>query len=171
MAYLSTVALRLRRMAFCSRVRRRRVSAAAQAPKSDPAAGDRPAVDRAGAPVKAAAAKTETSKTDAPRPVDPKKLAQSVTIYRDDYGVPHIDGPTDESVVFGFAYAQAEDYFWQVEDTYILCLGRYGEVLRRQGAEFRSAQPRVRNLPDLAGRLSRSSSPRCRRCARPSSPV
>ena len=45
-----------------------------------------------------------------------EKLAQQVTIYRDPYGVPHIDGPTDESVVFGFAFAQAEDYFWQIED-------------------------------------------------------
>jgi acyl-homoserine lactone acylase PvdQ len=55
-------------------------------------------------------------------------LARSVLIYRDAWGTPHIDGPTDESVVFGFAYAQAEDYFWQVEDTYILGLGRYSEV-------------------------------------------
>ena len=31
-------------------------------------------------------------------------LARSVTIYRDAYGVPHIYGPTDESVVFGAAY-------------------------------------------------------------------
>ncbi|MGE0605684.1 MAG: penicillin acylase family protein [Pirellulales bacterium] len=63
----------------------------------------------------------------------PRQLAASVTIYRDAHGVPHIDGPTDASVVFGFAYAQAEDYFWQIEDTYILCLGRYAEVYGPQG--------------------------------------
>src|SRR5436853_48725 len=57
-----------------------------------------------------------------------EELAKSVTIYRDTFGVPHIDGPTDASVAFGFAYAQAEDYFWQIEDTYILCLGRYAEA-------------------------------------------
>src|SRR5262249_27014143 len=57
--------------------------------------------------------------------VDAEALAKSATIHRDDYGTPHIEGPTDESVVFAFAYAQAEDYFWQLEDNYILALGRY----------------------------------------------
>lgn len=57
-----------------------------------------------------------------------ESLARSAVIYRDNWGTPHIDGPTDESVVFAFAYAQAEDYFWQVEDTYVLSLGRYAEV-------------------------------------------
>ncbi len=31
-------------------------------------------------------------------------MAQSVTIRRDEWGVPHIDGPTDASVAFGMAY-------------------------------------------------------------------
>jgi penicillin amidase len=57
-----------------------------------------------------------------------EQLAASVTIYRDGYGTPHIDGPTDAAVLFGLAYAQAEDNFWQVEDNYILALGRYSEV-------------------------------------------
>ncbi len=57
-----------------------------------------------------------------------EKLAAQVTIHRDEWGVPHIEGPTDASVAFGFAYAQAEDYFWQVEDTYIASLGRSTEV-------------------------------------------
>jgi acyl-homoserine-lactone acylase len=55
-------------------------------------------------------------------------VARSVTIHRDAYGVPHVTGPTDESVVFGFIYAQAEDNFWQVEDSYIQALGRAAEV-------------------------------------------
>src|SRR5580700_6538827 len=55
---------------------------------------------------------------------DPK----SVTIYRDNYGVPHVFGPTDASCVFGYAYAQAEDNFWQIEDSYIRALGRASEV-------------------------------------------
>ncbi|MBC7968026.1 MAG: penicillin acylase family protein, partial [Fuerstia sp.] len=57
-----------------------------------------------------------------------KQLAGSVTIHRDEWGVAHILGPTDECVVFGMGYAQAEDYFWQVEDTAIRALGRYAEV-------------------------------------------
>jgi acyl-homoserine-lactone acylase len=61
------------------------------------------------------------------------RLARGVTIYRDAYGVPHIHGQSDEHVVFAYAYAQAEDNFWQIEDTYILSLGRYSEVHGRQG--------------------------------------
>src|ERR1044072_3084586 len=57
-----------------------------------------------------------------------EKLAHSVTIYRDSYGVPHVSGPPDASCVFGYAYAQAEDNFWQVEDNYIQAIGRAAEV-------------------------------------------
>lgn len=56
------------------------------------------------------------------------KLARSVTIYRDTYGVPHVFGRTDASTVFGFAYAQAEDNFWRVEENFILALGRASEL-------------------------------------------
>ena len=55
-------------------------------------------------------------------------IARSVTIYRDGYGVPHIYGPTDASCVFGYLYAQAQDNFWQIEDSYIRALGRASEV-------------------------------------------
>jgi acyl-homoserine lactone acylase PvdQ len=51
-----------------------------------------------------------------------------VTIYRDTYGVPHVFGSTDASTVFGFAYAQAEDNFWRVEENFILALGRASEL-------------------------------------------
>ncbi len=64
----------------------------------------------------------------APDSIDPKQLAADVTIYRDTWGVPHVDGKTDEAAIFGFMYAQAEDFFWQVEDSCILGLGRYSEV-------------------------------------------
>ena len=55
-------------------------------------------------------------------------LAKSVTIRRDNFGVPHVYAPTDAACVFGFIYAQAEDYFWQVEDNYLRSLGRAAEV-------------------------------------------
>ncbi|MEQ8857437.1 MAG: penicillin acylase family protein [Pseudomonadales bacterium] len=54
--------------------------------------------------------------------------AETVTLHRDQWGVPHVYGPSDESVVFGYLYAQAEDNFWQVEDTFIQAIGRYAEV-------------------------------------------
>src|ERR1039457_5501174 len=93
------------------------------------------------------------------------QLAKSVTIYRDTYGVPHIYGPTDASCVFGYAYAQAEDNFWQIEDSYIRSLGRasevYGEktvaddrlvraleIPRLSKAEYDHASSRMRQLAD-----------------------
>ena len=57
-----------------------------------------------------------------------QRLARSVTIYRDTYGVPHVFGRTDASTVFGFAYAQAEDNFWRVEENFIFALGRASEL-------------------------------------------
>lgn len=69
-----------------------------------------------------------TEVTAGPEALDPERLAAAVTIYRDEWGVPHIDGENDEAAVFGLAHAQAEDYFWQVEDTYIASLGRAAEA-------------------------------------------
>ena len=57
-----------------------------------------------------------------------EEMARTVTIYRDTYGVPHVFGRTDASTVFGFAYAQAEDNFWRVEENFILALGRASEL-------------------------------------------
>ena len=61
-----------------------------------------------------------------------EKIARSVSIYRDNWGAPHVYGPTDVSVIFGFIYAQAEDNFWQIEDSYIQALGRASEVYGEQ---------------------------------------
>lgn len=88
-----------------------------------------------------------------------------VTIYRDEWGVPHIYGPTDASVVFGAAYAQAEDNWWQVEDNFVRAIGRgaelYGEdallddylargleITRRSIEEYRRAPEPLRLLYD-----------------------
>lgn len=61
--------------------------------------------------------------------IDPAdRMAARVTIIRDTWGVPHIYGPTDGSVVFGLGYAQAEDNFWQIEDDYLFALGRAAAV-------------------------------------------
>src|SRR5215471_10793754 len=94
-----------------------------------------------------------------------ERIARTVTIYRDTYGVPHIYGPTDASVVFGLAYCQAEDNFWQVEDNYIRAVGRatevYGEsalaadltdhalgIPRLALAEYERTAPQMRRLYD-----------------------
>jgi acyl-homoserine-lactone acylase len=101
-----------------------------------------------------------------------EQLARSVTIYRDSYGVPHIYGPTDVSCVFGYAYAQAEDNFWQVEDNYIQAIGRAAEVNGEEAltedllnrtleitklsvTEYKNASPHTRELCDaFAGGLN-----------------
>ena len=94
-----------------------------------------------------------------------ERLARSVTIYRDSYGVPHVYGPTDASCVFGYAYAQAEDNFRQVEDNYIQAIGRAAEVDGEEAvtadllnrtfeiaklsvAEYKNANPHTRELCD-----------------------
>ena len=59
--------------------------------------------------------------------------SEEVQIYRDDWGVPHIFSDTDAGSVYGYVYAQAEDNFWQVEDTIIQALGRYAEVVGEAG--------------------------------------
>ncbi|MBA3670943.1 MAG: penicillin acylase family protein, partial [Gemmatimonadaceae bacterium] len=54
--------------------------------------------------------------------------AASVSITRDDWGIPHVHGRTDADAVFGLLYAQAEDDFPRVETNYISALGRLAEV-------------------------------------------
>ena len=90
-------------------------------------------------------------------------LAKTATIQRDTFGVPHVYGPTDASCVFGFIYAQAEDYFWQIEDSYFRSLGRaaevYGdkslpddlvnralEITRLSREEYQSATPKTKEI-------------------------
>jgi acyl-homoserine-lactone acylase len=57
-----------------------------------------------------------------------QKQSQSVTIIRDNWGIPHIYGKTDADAVFGLLYAQCEDDFKRVEMNYIEKLGRLAEV-------------------------------------------
>lgn len=60
------------------------------------------------------------------------RMARSVTIVRDEWGIPTVYGPSDAAVAFGVAWAQAEDSYWQVEEDLIHALGRashyYGEA-------------------------------------------
>jgi len=82
-------------------------------------------------------------------PLRAQDLASRVTIYRDSYGIPHVFGETDAATMFGFAYAQAEDNFWRIEDNYIRSLGRRAEV---EGEQRVSSDRRARTLeiPRLA---------------------
>lgn len=57
-----------------------------------------------------------------------QKLAQQVTITRDNWGIAHVYGKTDADAVFGMLYAQCEDDFKRVELNYIEKLGRLAEI-------------------------------------------
>lgn len=77
------------------------------------------------------------------------ELAGQVTIYRDTYGVPHIYGPTDASVVFGYNYARAEDEFPRMQMAVLTGLGRTAEVAGMAGFISDRAM-RLFEMPRLA---------------------
>jgi acyl-homoserine-lactone acylase len=54
--------------------------------------------------------------------------AARVTIARDDWGIPHVQGRSDADAVFGLIYAQAEDDFPRIEANYLTALGRTAEA-------------------------------------------
>jgi acyl-homoserine-lactone acylase len=53
--------------------------------------------------------------------------AQSISITRDDWGIPHIHGATDADAIFGLMYAQAEDDFNRIEVNFLFSQGRLAE--------------------------------------------
>ncbi len=57
-----------------------------------------------------------------------EKEANSVTVIRDNWGIPHVYAKTDAHAVFGLLYVQCEDDFQRVEMNYIEKLGRTAEV-------------------------------------------
>ncbi|MCA8829024.1 penicillin acylase family protein [Hymenobacter pini] len=57
-----------------------------------------------------------------------QQQARQVTITRDTWGVPHVQGQTDADAVFGLLYAQCEDDFPRVETNYLDAIGRLAEV-------------------------------------------
>jgi acyl-homoserine lactone acylase PvdQ len=92
----------------------------------------------------------------------PAQYAGSVTIMRDTYGVPHIYGPTDASVVFGHAYAQAEDNFEQLEYNVLYALGRSAE-LRGESDYWDNLLARAFEIPRLAREEYARATPQLRR--------
>lgn len=98
-------------------------------------------------------------------PSETERLANTVIIYRDTYGIPHVKDETDESTVFGFAYARAEDHFEKIESRLIESIGRLAEVQGEAGKandvsvkafeierlskeEYQSLDPKVKKLCD-----------------------
>ena len=73
-----------------------------------------------------------------------ERLAKSMTIYRDSYGVPHIVGDTEQAAFFGYGYAQAEDHLERMMLQYRDAQGRLAEV---QGIQALGDGP-LRFIPD-----------------------
>jgi acyl-homoserine-lactone acylase len=71
--------------------------------------------------------------------------AERVEIIRDDWGVPHIYGPTDADAVFGLMYTQAEDDFNRIETNFLTSLGRMAEA---RGEDFLWQDLRMRLFID-----------------------
>jgi acyl-homoserine lactone acylase PvdQ len=93
-----------------------------------------------------------------------RREARSVTIVRDDWGIPHIYGRTDADVVFGLLYAQAEDDFSRIENNYLESLGRLAEA-EGESAIWRDLRARLYNDPDSLQANLRASPPWLRRLA------
>ena len=88
-----------------------------------------------------------------------------VTIHRDAWGVPHVTSTTDRGVIYGMAWALAEDDWPLIEANYLHALGRYAELVGAAGLaddwmaraleivplsvrEYEQASPRMRGLLD-----------------------
>src|SRR5689334_9441929 len=55
-------------------------------------------------------------------------LSSRVSIYRDNYGVPHVVGESQAATFFGYGYAQAEDHLEEMMLQYRDAQGRRTEI-------------------------------------------
>ena len=67
------------------------------------------------------------------------------TIYRDAYGSPHVFAAKDADVLFGMAYALAEDDWPLIEENYVRALGR--SAGRDAWPHHRPARPFALHVP------------------------
>jgi len=61
---------------------------------------------------------------------------ESVTVYRDNYGVPHIYAASSEGVLYGLGYAQAEDNLEVMIHNYLRAAGRLSEFFGADDPDF-----------------------------------
>ncbi len=65
----------------------------------------------------------------------PRELWAQATLYRDEWGTPHIYGETPRAMAFAFGYAQAEDHLEEMLMAYRIANGRAAEVMGEPYAE------------------------------------
>lgn len=61
-------------------------------------------------------------------PVDPLLLWEQATLYRDEWGTPHVYAETPRALGFAFGYAQAEDHLEGMLKAYRVANGRAAEI-------------------------------------------
>ena len=66
--------------------------------------------------------------------IQEKSYPYDVTIYRDNWGVPHIYGETDQDAAFGLGYAHAEDDFETIQEVLLALRGRLASVKGKDAA-------------------------------------
>ena len=89
----------------------------------------------------------------------------TVTIRRDDWGVPHVSGETEADVFFGNGYAQAEDNLERILSNYLLVQGRLASVIGVGAVEMDRTALRWRTLEESRAGFERLS-PRIQDCYR-----
>ena len=67
-------------------------------------------------------------------PVAPGPLWEQATVYRDEWGVPHVFARNAGAMAFAFGYAQAEDHLAEMLLAYRYANGRAAEVLGEAAA-------------------------------------
>lgn len=77
--------------------------------------------------------------------------AAGITITRDSWGVPHIQGKTDADAVFGMLYTQCEDDFPRIERNYLIATARLAEA---EGEAYLYNDLRQRLFLDTAQAIS-----------------
>ena len=91
------------------------------------------------------------------------EAAQTVTIYRDKWGVPNIYGESEEAVSYGLGYAQAEDRPAQIFDNYRAAIGRLSETAGPRGLET-DYYARLFRTPEISQQNWNKVSPKVRSC-------
>lgn len=90
-------------------------------------------------------------------------LSDSVQIYRNDYGIPHIIGKSDADVFFGIGYAHAQDRLWQMDIARRAGQGKLAEIFGKRALEF-DIFMRAVSIDDIAAKLAKSISGESRTC-------
>ena len=95
----------------------------------------------------------------------PPRLAsaadQSTTIYRDEFGIPHIFAPTLEDAAYAVGYAQAEDRLEELLKNYRRASGTMAEVFGPELVSTPTSASASCGTPRSARLGTTRSAPRC----------